>query len=61
MKKPVVLSILPAVLILSGALAQPHSRPTQPTPEQIAWHEMEIEMFIHFAPNTWQNRDYDDH
>lgn len=60
-KKPVVLSILPAVLILSGALAQPHPRPAQPTPEQIAWHEMEIEMFIHFAPNTWQNRDYDDH
>ena len=22
---------------------------------------MEIEMFIHFAPNTWQNQDYDDH
>jgi len=54
MKRTVVLSILPALFILNSVLAQP-------TPEQIAWHEMEIEMFIHFAPNTWQNREYDDH
>jgi len=32
-----------------------------PTPEQIAWHEMEIEMFLCLDPCTWQGREYDNH
>jgi len=32
-----------------------------PTPGQIAWHEMEIEMFLCLDPCTWQGREYDDH
>ncbi|MCX5770421.1 MAG: alpha-L-fucosidase [Candidatus Hydrogenedentes bacterium] len=32
-----------------------------PTLEQIAWHEMEIEMFLCLDPCTWQGREYDDH
>lgn len=32
----------------------------RPTPPQIAWQDLELGMFIHFAPNTWQNREYDD-
>ncbi len=54
-------SMLLALFFLNTVQAQPHSPPGRPTPEQMAWHEMEIEMFIHFAPNTWQNREYDDH
>ncbi|NQV34226.1 MAG: alpha-L-fucosidase [Phycisphaeraceae bacterium] len=54
-------SIVLTLFLLSGVLAQPHTLPAKPTPEQVAWHEMEIEMFVHFAPNTWQNREYDDH
>ncbi len=31
-----------------------------PTPEQAAWQDMELGMFIHFAPNTWQDKEGDD-
>ncbi|HNQ89922.1 MAG TPA: alpha-L-fucosidase [Verrucomicrobiota bacterium] len=31
-----------------------------PTPVQAAWHDYEIGMFIHFAPNTWFDQEYDD-
>lgn len=31
-----------------------------PTPQQVAWQDFEVGMFIHFAPNTWQDREYDD-
>ena len=31
-----------------------------PSPEQIAWHEMELEMFLCFGPATWQNNEGDD-
>ncbi|HEV2417667.1 MAG TPA: alpha-L-fucosidase [Terriglobia bacterium] len=30
-----------------------------PTADQTAWQDMEIGMFVHFAPNTWQNSEYD--
>lgn len=30
-----------------------------PTPGQTAWQDLEIGMFVHFAPNTWQNSEYD--
>lgn len=31
----------------------------RPTPEQAAWQDCELGMFIHFAPNTWQDEEYD--
>lgn len=31
-----------------------------PTADQLAWQDLEIGMFIHFAPNTWQDKQKDD-
>ena len=30
-----------------------------PSPQQIAWQNMEVGMFVHFAPNTWQDVESD--
>jgi alpha-L-fucosidase len=42
------------------AAEPPVERLPRPTPEQAAWHDLELGMFIHFAPNTWQDQEYDD-
>ena len=31
-----------------------------PTADQLAWHDLEIGMFVHIAPNTWQDKEGDD-
>ena len=36
-----------------------HSHIARPTPQQAAWQDLELGMFIHFAPNTWQDLEYD--
>jgi alpha-L-fucosidase len=32
----------------------------RPSAAQAVWQDLEIGMFVHFAPNTWQDREYDD-
>jgi len=31
-----------------------------PSADQAAWQDLEVGMFVHFAPNTWQDKEYDD-
>jgi alpha-L-fucosidase len=31
-----------------------------PSLAQLAWLDLEVGMFVHFAPNTWQDQEYDD-
>ena len=47
-----MISLLVAMMIT-------HDLP-KPTPSQLAWQDVEIGMFLHFAPNTWQDREGDD-
>ena len=52
-----------AVLFFGTILAAEennHVNLAKPTPQQARWQEYEIGMFIHFAPNTWLNKEYDD-
>jgi alpha-L-fucosidase len=37
-----------------------HAQLALPSPEQLAWQDMEIGVFMHFAPNTWQDLESDD-
>lgn len=46
--------LLAVVLQASAAPSLP-----KPTPQQLAWHDAEVGMFVHFAPNTWQDAEYD--
>lgn len=58
--------------LVAASLAAPLVRPwhrlhrvvgpqrARPTPAQAAWQDLELGMFIHFAPNTWQDKEYDD-
>jgi alpha-L-fucosidase len=31
-----------------------------PSPQQVEWQDYEVGMFVHFAPNTWLDQEYDD-
>lgn len=56
-----------AILTLPGAaFPEPNRQNRQtnralarPTPQQIAWQDLEIGTFVHIAPNTWQDQEYD--
>lgn len=50
-----------AIAASSVAFAMgPEDELARPTPEQVAWHDLEIGMFIHIAPQTWQDSERDD-
>ena len=43
-------------LILAVSLQSPLPKPT---PAQLQWEDAEMGMFLHFAPNTWQDLEGD--
>lgn len=50
---------LPALALAPiGSLAG--GDPPLPSAEQLAWHDLELGMFVHLAPQTWQDSDSDD-
>jgi len=51
---------LSGIRIPSLALPSSSARPARPTAAQRAWQDLELGMFVHFAPNTWQEKEYDD-
>jgi len=44
----------------AAADESPSSKLATPTPEQVAWHDLEIGMFIHFGMETYQDTETDD-
>lgn len=56
--------MLSAPVVLRGAgmvqTAQAGPPVALPSAAQLAWLDYEIGMFVHLAPNTWQEREYDD-
>lgn len=58
MERREFLAALSAPLLLRGTQAVPTV--ARPTAAQLAWLDLEFGMFVHLAPNTWQDREYDD-
>jgi alpha-L-fucosidase len=50
----------PMVRTARGLLAVARPRLAVPSAAQRAWQDLELGMFVHFAPNTWQEKEYDD-
>lgn len=48
---------LAARRLFASAAETPLARPSA---DQTAWQDLECGMFVHIAPNTWQDREYDD-
>ncbi len=56
-----LLIVLGASLALAGVTGTPLPAPdlARPTPAQLAWQDLELGMFIHLAPQTWQDSETD--
>jgi alpha-L-fucosidase len=51
---------LALLLQAGGSLAAEHPGLALPSPQQAEWQDYEVGMFVHFAPNTWLDKEYDD-
>ena len=48
-----LVTVPPAHLSAARPPAQPASPLARPTPQQLAWHDLELGMFVHIGPQTW--------
>lgn len=46
--------------VVHSAMTSQSPKLALPTPQQLAWQDMEMGMFVHFGPNTWQDLESDD-
>ena len=53
-----LLRILPLACALAACTAQPEPYGPVPTPAQLAWQQMEMNMFVHFGPNTFSGLEW---
>ena len=62
MKRYVVAVIVAAAAAAASAVQLPPvtvSSPARPSPQQLAWQDYELGMFVHIAPQTWQDSEED--
>ncbi|MCY3018996.1 MAG: alpha-L-fucosidase, partial [Planctomycetota bacterium] len=50
-----------AILLLAPLAAISATPLARPTPQQVAYQDMELQMFVCLDPCTWQGREYDNH
>ena len=51
-------AVLP--LIAAGCVSAPQPYGALPSPAQVEWQKMEMNMFMHFGPNTFTNVEWGD-
>jgi alpha-L-fucosidase len=59
--KTIVLSGIMAMLVICMAEGQASRQLATPSAKQYLWQDMELSMFVHFAPETWQGTESDNH
>src|SRR5512142_3437662 len=55
----VLLASLLAGLVLAAEARGPESDLARPSAAQLAWQDLELGMFVHLAPQTWQDSEID--
>lgn len=58
MKKIVQFLLLCHIYILPAAAQQPGTAGPKPNQAQLAWHGMELYLFMHFGPNTFTDKEW---